>query len=227
MRRMFVLAAAVAMLLPAAPGAQNQDPDRKVAGGGIKVAGWQGRIDPGAAKKGSTIDDSVFEQQGDALHLRVGPAAVYWNPKHAVSGDYTVKATFREAKPDAGHPHPYGVFIGGQNLDTPELSLVYCIAYSSGEVLVRGFNGSSVVTLGKRQPHDAVQKPGPDGSVTNEIAWHVRGGRAECAVNGKTVASYARAELVAPGKLESTDGIAGIRVSHNVDVVVTGFEVSQ
>ncbi|CAN5473445.1 MAG: hypothetical protein H0T05_03955 [Acidobacteria bacterium] len=227
MRKMLVMAAAIALLVPVVPSAQDQDADRKVAGGGIKAAGWQGRIDPAAAKKGSTINDSKFEQQGDALHLSVGPAAIYWNPKHTASGDYTVKATFREAKPDTSHPHPYGVFIGGHNLDTPDLSLVYCIAYSDGTFLVRGFNGPSVVQVGKRQPHAAVQKPGTDGSVTNEVAWNVRGGRAECAINGTTVASYERAELVAPGRLESTDGLAGIRVSHNVDAVVTGFGISK
>jgi hypothetical protein len=225
MHRMVVFAAALALAAPA--WAQDQDADRKVAGGGIKVEGWQGRIDPAAAKKGSTINDSRFEQQGSDLHLAIGPAAIYWNPKHTASGDYTVKATFKEAKPDAGHPHPYGVFIGGQKLDTPGLSLVYCIAYSDGSFLVRGFNGESVVQVGKRQPHAAVNTPAADGSVTNEVAWHVRGGRAECAINGKTVASYERAELVAPGRLESTDGIAGIRVSHNVDVVVSGFTVSK
>jgi hypothetical protein len=225
MHKMIVFAAALAVVAPA--WAQDQDADRKVAGGGIKVEGWQGRIDPAAAKKGSTINDSRFEQQGGDLHLAIGPAAIYWNPQHATAGDYTVKATFREARPDAGHPHPYGVFIGGQKLDTPDLSLVYCIAYSDGTFLVRGFNGASVVQVGKRQPHDAVNKPAADGSVTNEVAWHVRDGRAECAINGKTVASYERSELVAPGRLESTDGIPGIRVSHNVDVVVSGFAVNR
>jgi hypothetical protein len=225
MHKMLVFAAALALAVPA--WAQDHDADRKVAGGGIKVEGWQGRIDPAAAKKGATINDSRFEQQGGDLHLTIGPAAIYWNPAHAASGDYTVKATFREARPDTGHPHPYGVFIGGQKLDTPDLSLVYCIAYSDGTFLVRGFNGASVVQVGKRQKHEAVSQPGSDGSVTNEVAWHVRGGKAECAINGKTVASYARDELVAPGRLESTDGIAGLRVSHNVDVVVSGFGVSK
>jgi hypothetical protein len=225
MHKMLVFAAALALAAPV--WAQDPDADRKVAGGGIKVEGWQGRIDPAAAKKGSTINDSRFEQHGPDLHLAIGPAAIYWNPTHAASGDYTVKATFREAKPDSGHPHPYGVFIGGQQLDTPDLSLVYCIAYSDGTFLVRGFNGASVVQVGKRQKHEAVNQPAADGSVTNEVAWHVRGGKAECAINGKTVASYARDELVAPERLASTDGIAGLRVSHNVDVVVTGFGVSK
>lgn len=221
----FALTAALAAAMPAVQGAQEQEKDRVVKGGGIMVKGWQGRIDPAAAKKGATINDSKFEQQGDALHLAIGPAAIYWNPAHTAKGDYSVKASFREAKPAADHPHPYGVFIGGSKLDTPDLSLVYCIAYSDGTFLVRGFNGASVVQVGKRQPHAAVNKTGADGSVTNEVGWNVRGGRAECVINGTTVAGYDRAELVGPGKLESTDGIAGIRVSHNVDVTVTGFAV--
>jgi hypothetical protein len=225
MRTMLVFAAALTLAGPA--WAQDHDPDRKVAGGGITVDGWQGRIDPAAAKKGATINDSRFEQHGDDLHLTIGPAAIYWNPKYTASGDYTVKATFREAKPDTRHPHPYGLFVGGQQLDTPDLSLVYCIAYSDGTFLVRGFSGTTVVQVGERRKHDAVNQPGADGSVTNEVAWHVRGGRAECAINGQTVASYERSELVAPGRLESTDGIAGLRVSHNVDVVVSGFGVSK
>jgi len=227
MYRAFTLVMALALALPAGSGAQDQDPDRKVAGGGIRVKGWQGRIDPAAAKKGSTINDSRFEQKGDALHLAIGPAAIYWNPAHTATGNFTVKGTFRETKPDTSHPHPYGVFIGGQKLDTPDLSLVYCIAYSDGSFLVRGFNGASVVQVGKRQPHAAVNKPAADGSVTNEVAWQVRDDRAECVINGTTVASYPRSELVGPGRLESTEGIVGIRVSHNVDVTVTGFGITR
>lgn len=227
MYRVLAIAATLALLTPAVHHAQDQDKDRKVAGGGVNVPGWKGRIDPGAAKKGSTINDSKFTGQGNALHLAVGPAAIYWNPKHTASGDYTVKGTFKESKPAADHPHPYGVFIGGSKLDTPDLSLVYCIAYSDGTFLVRGFNGANVVQVGKRQPHAAVHKTGTDGSVTNEVAWNVRGGRAECAINGQTVATYEKADLVGAGKLESTDGIAGIRVSHNVDVVVTGFGITK
>ena len=227
MYRTLTVAAALALLVPAAFHAQNQDADRKVAGGGITAPGWKGRIDPAAEKKGSTLKDSKFAQQGNALHLTIGPAAVYWNPTHTASGDYTVKATFRESKPTANHPHPYGVFIGGQDLETPNLSLVYCVAYSDGTFLVRGFNGSTVFTPGGRQPHAAVRKPGADGSVTNAVAWNVRGDRAECAINGQTVAGFDKAELVGAGKLTSTDGIAGIRVSHNVDVVVSDFGVTK
>jgi hypothetical protein len=218
-----IYASAIAVALAAVPAALvAQDADRKVAGGGIAVKGWQGKIDAGAAKKGLTINDSKFAAEGSALHLTIGPAASYWNPANTVKGDYTVKATFREAKPDTSHPHPYGIFIGGSNLDADTHTLLYCLAYSNGTYLVRGFSGGKVFNVG-RGPHDAVHKPAADGSVTQEIGWNVKGDRAECVINGQVAAGFNKTEVTGPGKLESTDGIYGIRVSHNVDVTVSGL----
>ena len=37
------------------------------------------------------------------------------------------------------------------------------------------------------------------------------------------MASLAKTDITGAGKLESTDGIYGIRVSHNLDVLVTGL----
>jgi opacity protein-like surface antigen len=219
MRLIYASAVAVAL---AVPPLVAQDADRKVAGGGITVAGWQGKIDAGAAKKGMTINDSKFAGEGGALHLTIGPAASYWNPANAGKGDYSVKASFREAKPDTGHPHPYGIFIGGTNLETETPTMLYCVAYSNGTYLVRGFSGGKVFNVG-RGPHAAVNKPGADGSVTQEIGWNVKGDRAECVVNGQVVAGLNKSEIVGAGKLDSTDGVYGLRVSHNVDVTVTGF----
>ena len=35
--------------------------------------------------------------------------------------------------------------------------------------------------------------------------------------------SFAKAELTGPDKLTSTDGVYGIRVTHNLELTVTGF----
>jgi hypothetical protein len=220
------VALAVALMIPVAHG-QQADADRKVAGGGISVPGWEGQVDAAAAAKGMSIKDSKFVQEGEAFHLTVGPATTYWNPANTASGNYTVKASFRQAKSDPGHPHPAGVFIGGKDLGTDTQSLMYCTAYGNGMFLIRAFNGKTVTNVTKRQAHEAVNKAGEDGSVTNEVAWSVKDGRAECLINGKVVAGFDRAEIVGPDKLASTDGVYGIRVSHNMDVVVTDFGVSK
>ena len=63
--------------------------------------------------------------------------------------------------------------------------------------------------------------------MTQEVAWVVTADKAECKINGTVVGSYPKADLVGAGKLESLDGIAGIRIAHNVDVNVTGFKVTK
>ena len=228
MRPVYATAVALATALLVAPlhGAAGQDKDRAVAGGGISAPGWKGRIDPNSAKQGRTINDSKFVKQGNDLHLTIGPAAVYWNPANTAKGDFTAKASFKEGKTTSNHPHPYGIFIGGSNLDSDQPTLMYCVAYGDGSFLIRRFSGGTVSDVSKRAPNPAVHKTAADGSTTNDIAWTVKGNRAECAINGTTVAGFDKSELVGPGKLESTDGVVGLRVSHNVDVVVSDFAVT-
>jgi hypothetical protein len=201
---------------------EAEDKDRKVAGGGIMAAGWQGKVDAKGVSQGLSVKDSKFEQKGDTYHLTIGPATTYWNPANTVKGDYTVKATFTEPKQDFSHPHPMGLFIGGSKLGTPEQSLMYCVAYRSGQFLIRRLNGDAVTNVVPRTPHEAIKKAAsPTEPVTQEIAWVVKGGKADCVINGVSVASLPVADVVGPGKLESTDGIWGIRVSHNMDLTVS------
>jgi hypothetical protein len=220
----FVLAST--LLVPALQ--QTQESDRKVAGGGISAPGWQGKVDAAAAKQGMSTSDSKFEKQGNAYHVTTGPASVYWNPANVAKGDFSVKATFREPKQTFSHPHPYGIFIGGSNLDSDQPNLAYCVAYRDGTFLVRGFSGGSVTTFAKRQPNEAVHKAAStDAEVTQEVGWNVKDGRAECVINGTVVAGFDKSEITGPGKLESTDGVVGLRFTHNTDVIVTNFTLSK
>lgn len=214
-----VFVAALALAVPAAA----QDADRKVKGGGITAEGWKGSVDAGAAKKGQTINDSKFEEKDGAFHIFAGSPSTYWNPANVAKGDYSVSATFTEPKTSAGHPHPYGLFIGGSELGTDKPTYTYCVAYANGDALVRGFSNGQVVNYFKRQPHAAVAKAEPGSPVTQTITWAVKGDRAECSINGKPVASFTKSELVGEGKMASTDGVYGIRAAHNVDVIVKDF----
>ena len=207
---------------------QAQDADRKVAGGGITGAGWKGKVDITSAAKGMTINDSKFTAKGSEIELVVGPPAIYWNPAHVGKGDYTVKATFKDMKSEAGHPHPVGVFIGGSNLETDQQQYLYCVAYTDGSFLVRQFNGPAVATVMRKTPNPAVKGPDASGLSTNEVAWSVKGGKAECLINGTSVASFDASTVVGQGgKLNPVEGIYGLRVAHNMRAVVTGFGISK
>ncbi len=221
-----VCAIAVAVLVPTV--SAQMDPDRVVPGGGV-APGWKGAIDTSSKGQGRTINDSKFEIKNGTITIAAGPAAVYWNPANTASGDYTIKGTFTEPVMESAssHSHPYGIFIGGHDLGTDQMSLVYCSAYGTGNFIVRGFSPKAPRGVfqmnGRGTADEAVHHAEKGAAVTQEIAWTVKGSRAECSINGKVVAGYDKSGLVGPDKLQSLDGIYGIRVSHNLDVSVTGF----
>lgn len=221
----------VAGMLVLSSVAAAQDQSRVVAGGGIKVAGWQGKIDPGEAKQGGKLESAKLEKVGNDLHVTTGPAVAYWNPSNVATGNYTVKATFTEEKFMGlnNHPHPYGVFIGGTDMGTDKQSYLYCTAYGNGRFIVRGFSGESTFQLnGRGEENAAIHKAsGVGASVTQEIALSVKGDKVECAINGQVVGSYDKSAVVGPQKLKGTDGVYGIRFGHNTDAVVKGLALTK
>ena len=208
-----------------------QDQSRAVADGGIKVAGWQGKIDPNEAKRGGKLEGAKLEKVGSDLRVTTGPAVAYWNPSNVAKGNYTVKATFTEEKFMGlnNHPHPYGVFIAGNAMGTDKQSYLYCTAYGDGRFIVRGFNGDSTFRLnGRGEPNAAIHKAAAVGQpVAQEIALSVKGDKVECAINGTVVGSYDKAAVVGPNKLTSTDGVYGIRFGHNTEAVVKGLALTK
>jgi len=223
--------AVVAGLLVASSVASAQDASRAVADGGIKVAGWQGKIDPNEAKRGGKLEGAKLEKVGNDLHVTTGPAVAYWNTTNVAKGNYTVKATFTEEKFMGlnNHPHPYGVFIAGNDMGTDAQSYLYCTAYGDGRFIVRGFSGDSTFRLnGRGEPNAAINKAsGVGASVTQEIALSVKGDKIECAINGQVVGSYDKSAAVGANKLKSTDGVYGIRFGHNTDAVVKGLTLTK
>ena len=201
-----------------------------VAGGGISVPGWTGKIDAKEVTAGLTLNSAKLAKEKDALHVVTGPAVTYWNPKNTAKGDYTVKATFTEPKYMSlnNHPHPYGIVIAGNDLGTDQQSYLYCAAYGNGKFIVRGFGPEPFQMNGRGAEDPAVNKAAGVGQpVTQEIAVSVKGDKVECAINNKVVASYDKSALVTAGKLKSTDGIYGIRFAHNTDATVTGFKMTK
>ena len=98
----FALALLAVILFPTVSFSQDPKPavpmeaSRGVAGGGVSVPGWTGKIDAKEAAAGMTLNSAKLVKDGDALHVTTGPAVTYWNPKNKAKGDYTVKATFKE-----------------------------------------------------------------------------------------------------------------------------------
>src|SRR3982751_970241 len=231
MRRIYTLLPLAALVTAACTSQAQNETSRQVANGGVSVSGWTGQIDANEASRGQTLANAKIEKSGNDLHVTTGPALAYWNPANTASGDYTVKATFTEAKYMNlnDHPHPYGIFIGGNDMGTPNQSYLYCAAYGNGNFIVRGFGPAPFqLNGGHGEANAAVHKAsGPGASVTQEIALSVKGDKVECAINNKVVASYNKADVVGAGKLKATDGGYGIRFAHNTEGMVSGLTVTK
>lgn len=219
-----LLALAALCMLPAAATAQ-EEVTRTISDGGVSVPGWTGRVDAKEAEAGMTLTNARLVPHGNGMHVTTGPAVAYWNPANVATGNYTVKATFTEENYMAlnSHPHPYGVFIGGNRMGTDQQSYLYCAAYGNGRFIVRGFGPAPFQLNGRGAEHPAVNKAaGPGEPVTQEIAISVQGSRISCAINGTEVASFDRADVVGFNKLTSTDGVYGLRFGHNTEAIVAG-----
>ena len=224
------LATAALALLPQFGQAQEMEKSTAVKGG-IQMKGWKGKVDAKEAKAGLTVDSAKFAAMGkDGMHATTGPAITYWNPKKKAKGDYVVKATFteREYMGLNNHPHPYGIVMAGNNMGTDNESYLYCAAYGNGNFIVRGMGPAPFQMNGRGGTNDAVHKAEAKGKpVTQEIAMQVKGDKVSCIINGTEVASYSKSELVAAGKLKSTDGVVGFRMGHNTDAHIAGFSVGK
>ncbi|MEO5509505.1 MAG: hypothetical protein ABIV28_01230, partial [Longimicrobiales bacterium] len=218
-------------LVPAVLSAQAaQEVSHKVAGGGISVPGWTGKIDAKETAAGQVLANAKLSKDGNGLHVTTGPAVTYWNPANKASGDYTVKATFNEAKYMAlnSHPHPYGIVIGGNDMGTDKESYLYCAAYGNGNFIVRGFGPAAFQVNGRGAPAPSVNKAaGPGAPVTQEIAVSVKGDKVSCSINGAVVGEYDKSAIVTDGKLKSTDGVYGLRFAHNTEATVTGLTLTK
>ena len=209
------------------PGSLTIEGSRAVTDGGIKIPSWNGRVDAAGEKASMTLDDARLVEEGQALHATTGPATSYWKTDAIASGDFTVKATFTEPKYMNlnSHPHPYGVFIGGNDMGTPSQTELYCAASGNGTFIVRGFGPDPFRMLSGSNAaiHKAAGRGQP---VTQNISLSVRGDKVVCSINGSDVASYDKATLIGSGKLKSTNGYYGLRFAHNTDVFVSLLTMS-
>ncbi len=188
----------------------SNDPDQQVADGGIQVAGWAARLDRADAK----LADVRFRAEGEGFHVTSGPAAIFYHEAHRATGAYTVQGTFTQTKAPA-HPEAYGLFFGGQQLQAENQAYVYFLVRGDGKFLVKYRTGGQTQTLVNWTEHAAVQKPDANGKATNTLAAEVLPEALRLLVNGTEVARVP--------KTVGTDGHYGLRINHNLDVVVSAF----
>lgn len=209
---MRLLFAAVALILAAAPlAAQHQhpsaDPDRVVRPAGALPAGWQARTD-----RGQPLDQLSFTASGRGFHAVMGPAAVLYDASQVKRGDYHVGYTFTQNKAPA-HPESYGLFIGGADLAGAAQAYSYFLVRGTGEYFIATRKGAERTVIQEWTAHPAIQKQDAAGRQVNTLGAEVRGSEVIFTVNGTEIARRPKGEIL-------TDGIAGLRINHNLDLQV-------
>jgi hypothetical protein len=187
------------------------DPDKKMAGPGTLPTGWKGRLDSGD----KTLAGVKAAQMGGGVHFMTGPAGIYYKPNDKATGVYETHATFTQMEP-AAHPEAYGVFIGGSDLQGPNQKYTYFVIRQDGKFLIKRRAGAETPSVMNWTENAAVKKADASGKMTNTIAIHADKEKAHFLVNGTEVAALPVADL-------DVNGIAGLRVNHNLNVHIEGF----
>ncbi|MBX6362796.1 MAG: hypothetical protein IRZ00_02915 [Gemmatimonadetes bacterium] len=215
MRSLPIVLATLALAAPLAAQNPSSDPDKAAPGSGTLPAGWHARLDRPTAQ----LSAVKFVPMGSGYHFTSGPAAIYWRPADAVSGNYTVEASFTQSTPSR-HPEGYGIFIAGKDLDGPNQSYIYLIVRQDGKYMVKHRAGDEVHTIVDWTESPAVHALPEGGKATNTLRFVAGADSVRAYVNDTHVWAGERNYL-------HPDGIAGLRVNHNLDVHVGSFAVTK
>jgi hypothetical protein len=202
---MLIATAAVAVLvLPFVAGAQ-----------GVQAAGWEARLDFEA-----DIDSVLgFMNMGSGVHVMTTGAgfAIFWQPESTAEGDFSISATFTQME-RSGHANAYGIFLGGSDLQGAGQQYSYFMLRQGGEFLIKKRMGEDLPTLVDWTANDAVNDLDANGSSTNMLTVEASGDTVRFLVNGTEVSTQPRSEV-------DTDGITGLRVTHLLNVHVSGLNL--
>jgi len=185
-------------------------------------AGWKQRLDRStSASDPDGTGDVKFVTMGNGLHATNPTAAVYWNTANAATGTYTAKGSFKLMKP-SGHTNYYGLVFGGSNLEGPTQSYLYFMVAQNGSWMLKRRDGDAQAPTIARGENAAITKPGADGTSVNALEVRVKADAIDYVVNGTVVHTTPKS-----GDTAKTDGIAGIRVNHLLDVHIDGFAIAR
>lgn len=198
--RKLLIGVAIAMLtVPLAPHAQE---------GGVQAGGWDARLD-----RDGDIDGVLnFRTMGEGVHATTAGsgAAIFWRANDTQSGNFSVSATFTQTEPSS-HPNAYGLFWGGSNLSGENQQYSYFVIRENGQYLLRKRMSGETPDVVAWTAHDAIKALDSDGRSTNSLTVEVGANEIRFLVNDMEVDSQPKSSF-------DGDGIAGLRVNHQLDV---------
>lgn len=195
--------------------AQHADPDHAVQGGGAIPAGWAVRSDDAEGTANVKV-----APMGQGMHVTLGPAIILYKENSGGTGPFHALATFTQTR-KATHPEGYGLFYGGQALDGARQKYTYFLVRQDGTYLVKRREGEKTTEVTKGWvASPAVKQLDAKGTASNllEIDAKRDPSKVVFMVNGQPVHTL-------DAKATDVNGVVGIRVNHNLDLHIDGFDV--
>jgi hypothetical protein len=214
MRTISATLAVAILTLGASTAQQPATPKDAKAATGALPAGWKARLDDANAKPDAV---SVAEEK-DSITVTSGPGGIYYKPDMKAEKDYELTATFSQLKP-AVPPQPYGLFVGGTDLDQEVPRYTALLIRGDGKYQIVSRNGARTTTI---VPWTAAAKMADPKGVKTSNMLAIRGmqGAVHFFVGEKEVHQMPRAKA-------GPDGIAGLRIGQNLNVQVNSLSVKK
>jgi hypothetical protein len=192
----------------------NADTDKTVNGTGAP-AGYVVQLDiPGSGQPSYAEDDH------GRWEVHTGPAHILYSTADVAQKKYSVTATFEQVEAPA-HPEAYGIILGGSDLDQPaKQRYTYFIVRGDGKYMVKVRNGDDTQTITDWTAHPAIPHQDAAGKAVYGIRIDVDGAVAKVRVNGQPVTMIS-------GPKMPLQGIAGLRINHNLHLIVTRLQLTR
>jgi hypothetical protein len=191
------------------------DADQPQSGGDLP-AGYVALTD----RPNTNIADAKYTESNGRWEVRTGPAHIVYSPKDSASGVYAVTATIEQLEKPA-HPEAYGIFFGGQKLDDRAAQRYgYFLVRGTGEYLLNVREGDKVTKIVNWTASPNVPKEDASGKATYALKVHFAPDTVHLFVNGKLIAA-------APKQGIPSDGVAGVRINHNLHLAVEPVKIEK
>jgi len=199
---------------PSDSAAASHDADVAAQGNGAP-AGYSVVTDDSTAK----VTSIRYVPSSGNWDVTTGPAHIIYAAKDTATGAYTASATITQLQAPR-HPEAYGVFVGGRDLDKPSRTYTYFVVRGSGEFLVKTRDGAKTNDVVSWSANSAVPKADSAGKATYRMAVRVAADSVRFLVNDKQVAAVKAGTV-------STNGVAGLRINHNLHVLTSPVSISR
>ena len=190
------------------------DPDVAAQGTGIPT-GFTAITDDTTAQ----ISNARYVTTAGSWDVTTGPAHIVFAARDSARGSYTASASFAQLEAPR-HPEGYGIFVGGSDLGSRNRAYTYFLVRGNGEFLVKSRAGAKTTDILPWRSNPAVPKADSSGKASYRLAIRVDADSVHFIVNDKQVAALKAGTI-------ATDGVAGLRINHNLHVTATPLTIAR